>query len=181
MSKPPPLPAAVLARVMRISAIDGRTLVILAGGFGLLSLLMTDWTGALVGGLAAGAGLIELHGRRRLRANDIMGVNWLVRSQAILLTVILSYVAYRYFTYDPQPSLQQIEQLFASAQRAQGMDPTPLAEMIGMTNEQLLTLAKKSAHSAYLAVGLATLLFQGGLAFYYHRKGPIIARALRKS
>lgn len=181
MSKPPPLPAAVLARVMRISAIDGRVLVFLAGGFGLISLLMRDWTGALVGGLAAGAGMIELHGRRRLRADDILGVNWLVRSQAILLTVILSYVAYRYFTYDPLPSLQQMEQLFASAQRAQGLEPTPLAELLGMTNEQLVAMAKKSAHSAYLTIGIATLLFQGGLAFYYHLKGPIIARALRKS
>jgi hypothetical protein len=181
MQKPPLLPAAVLARVMRISAIDGRVLVFLAGGFGLISLLMADWTGALVGGLAAGAGVIELHGRRRLRAGEIIGVNWLVRSQTVLLTVILSYVAYRYYTYDPLPSLQQIEQVFASAQRAQGTEVTSLAEMIGVSQEQLLALAKKSAHSAYLTVGITTLLFQGGLAFYYHRKGPILARALRKS
>ena len=181
MPKPPPLPAAVLKRVMRISVIDGRVLVFLAGGFGLISLLMADWTGALVGGLAAAAGLIELHGRRLLIAGDINGVNSLVRSQIVLLTVIVIYVVYRYYTYDPLPSIQQIEQAFASAQKAQNMDPTPLAEMIGMTNEQMLTLAKKSAHSAYLTVGVATLLCQGGLAFYYHRKGPIIARALRKS
>jgi hypothetical protein len=181
MPKPPPLPAAVLKRVMRISVIDGRVLVFLAGGFGLLSLLLADWTGALVGGLAAGAGVIELHGRRRLLAGEIIGVNWLVRSQIVLLTVIVAYVAYRYYTYDPLPSLHQIEQAFASAQRAQGMDPTPLAEMIGMTNEEMLTLARKSAHSAYLTVGVATLLCQGGLAYYYHRKGAIIARALRKS
>jgi len=181
MPKPPPLPAAVLTRVMRISVIDGRVLVFLAGGFGLISLVMADWLGALVGGLAAGAGMIELRGRRRLLANDITGVNWLVRSQIVLLTVILTYVVYRYFTYDPLPSLHQIEQAFASAQRAQGMDPTTLAEMIGMTNEQMLTLAKKSAHSAYLTIGVATLLCQGGLAYYYHRKGPIIDRALHKS
>jgi hypothetical protein len=99
-----------------------------------------------------------------------------VRSQVVLLTVILCYVAYRYFTYDPLPSLQQIEQVFASAQRAQGMEVIPLAEIIGVSQEQLLILAKKSARSAYLTVGVATLFFQGGLAFYYHRKGPIIAR-----
>lgn len=166
---------------MRISVIDGRVLVFLAGGFGLVSLLMADWLGALVGGLAATAGMIELHGRRQLRAGEIIGVNWLVRSQIVLLTVIVTYVVYRYFTYDPLPSLQQIEQAFASAQRAQGMEPTPLAEMVGMTNEQMLILAKKSAHSAYLTVGVATVLCQGGLAYYYHRKGPIIARALCKS
>lgn len=181
MPKPPPLPAAVLAQVMRISVIDGRVLVFLAGGFGVVSLLMADWLGALVGGLAAGAGMIELHGRRQLRAGEIIGVNWLVRSQIVLLTVIVTYVVYRYFTYDPLPSLQQIEQAFASAQRAQGMEPTPLAEMVGMTNEQMLILAKKSAHSAYLTIGVATVLCQGGLAYYYHRKGPIIARALCKS
>lgn len=181
MPKPPPLPAVVLKRVLRISVIDGRVLVFLAGGFGLISLLMADWTGALVGGLAAGAGLVELHGRRQLLAGEIIGVNWLIRSQIILLTTIVVYVAYRYFSYDPTPSLHQIEQAFASAQRAQGMAPTPLAEMIGMTNEQMLDLAKQSAHSAYLAVGVCTLLFQGGLAYYYHRKGSLIARALRKS
>jgi hypothetical protein len=181
MSKPPPLPANVLARVLRIAGIDGFTLVFIAGGFALLSVTMGDWLGALVGGLAAGAGLIELHGRRRLRVGDICGVNWLVRSQIVLLTIILIYAAHQFYSYDPQPMLAKLETLLVLAQRTLGLEIPSLAEFLGMTNKQLLALAKNSAHGAYLVIGVASLLCQGGLAFYYHCKGPTITRALRKT
>ncbi len=181
MSKPPPLPAQVLTRVLRLSGFDAYALIYIAGGFALISAIGRDGVGALVGGLAVGAGLIELHGRRRLRASDISGVNWLVRSQVLLLANILSYVAYQIYHYDPQPMLALIEESFATAQRMQGMAPASLPEMLGMTKPELLARAKATAHLAYMSIGVASVFFQGGLAYYYHRKGPVIARALSKS
>jgi hypothetical protein len=180
MPKPPPLPAEVLARVLRISGIDGFTLVFIAGGFGLVSASYSDWLGALVGGLAAGAGLIELHGRRRLRASDVCGVNWLVRSQFVLLTIILLYVAYQLYHFDPQPLLVKMEDSLASAQRSLGLEVISMADSLGLTNKQFLALARSTVRVAYISVGLVSILCQGGLALYYHRREQAVATALRK-
>jgi nitrate reductase alpha subunit len=56
-----------------------------------------------------------------------------------------------------------------------------LGELLGLTKEQLIAATRKTAHTTYLAVGLATVICQGGLAFYYHRKKPAIYRALSKT
>lgn len=184
MSKPPPLPAEVLKRVQRIAVIDGSVLVFLAGGFGLISAFASDWLGAVVGGLAAGAGWVELQGRRKLQAGEMIGVRWLVRSQILLLTVILSYVVYQYFYYNPKPILDAVakaEGMMIDAQRAQGLEPATFAEAFGLSQAGFHELIKKTVRRAYVAVGIATILCQGGLAYYYHLKTAVIARSLRKS
>lgn len=181
MQKPPPLPAEVLAKVLRVAGIDGFTLVFIAGGFGLVSAFYTDWLGALVGALAAGAGLIELHGRQRLKAHDVRGLNLLVRSQFVLLAIILLYVAYQLHSFDPQPLLVKFEASLASAQRSLGLEVVPLSDSLGLTAKQFLELARHTVRLAYVAVGLVSILCQGGLAFYYHRREQVVAKALRKN
>ena len=180
MQKPPLLPSEVLARILRIAALDGYGLVSIAGGLALISAFCTDWLGALVGGLAAGAGLIELHGRRRLKAGDLRGVCWLVRSQLVVLTIILFYVAHQLVTFDPQPQLVKLQESLASAQRSLGMEVTPLADMVGLNEKQFLQMAKTSTQITYIAVGLISILCQGGLAYYYHRRGQTVAKTLHK-
>ncbi len=180
MSKPPPLPSEVLARVLRVSGIDGYTLVFIAGGFGLISASCGDGLGALTGGLAAGAGLLELQGRRRLRAGDSGGVSWLVRSQLMLLTVILLYIVYQLRTFDAQSLLDSLEKTLATAQRSLGLEPTPLASTFDLTSQQLKTLTIQTVSVSYMATGVASILFQGGLALYYQRRAQVIGKALRK-
>ena len=180
MQKPPPLPAETLAKVVRISALDGFSLTFIASGFGLVSVFYADWLGAAVGGLAAGAGWLELHGRRRLRAGDAGGVRWLVRSQLVLLVIILLYVAYQLHSFNPEPLLAKVEEALSSAQRSLGLEVTPLADSLGLTKRQFLEFAQHTVRVAYLAVGVLSILFQGGLAFYYHRQEQGVARALRK-
>ncbi|MFT3870250.1 MAG: hypothetical protein QM715_17515 [Nibricoccus sp.] len=184
MSQPPPLPAEVLKRVQRIAAIDGTVLVVLAGGFGLISAFGLDWLGAVVGALAAAVGGMELNGRRKLQAGEIVGVRWLVRSQLVLLAVILCYAAYQYFYYNPKAVLAAVanaENMINDAQRAQGMEPTTFAESFGLSQAGFRELIKKAMRTTYLSVGLATILCQGGLAYYYHLKSAVIARNLSKS
>jgi hypothetical protein len=170
----------VLTRGSRIAGIDGFTLVFIAGGFGLVSASCSDWLGALVGGLAAGAGLIELHGRQRLKAGDGRGVTWLVRSQLVLLTIILLYVAYQLRNFDVRPLLISVETSLASVQRSFGLEVIPLADSFGLTDKQFLELAKHTVRIAYIAVGIGSILCQGGLAFYYHSREQAVAKALRK-
>jgi hypothetical protein len=180
MQKPPPLPAEVLARALRISGIDGFTLVFIAGGFGLVSFACSDWVGALVGGLAAGAGLVELRGRQKLRAGDVRGVNWLVRSQLVLLATILLYLAYQLHSFDPQPVLAKIEPVVVQLLRALGFEVTSLGSLYGLTETEFLAFARTATCVAYVAVGLASILCQGGLAVYYQRREQVVAKALRK-
>lgn len=184
MSQPPPLPAEVLKRVQRIAGIDGTVLVFLAGGFGLISAFNMDCLGAIIGGLAAGAGWMELHGRRKLKAGQIVGARWLVRSQIVLLTVILCYVVYQYFYYNPKAvfdAVAKAETMINDAQRAQGMETTTFAESFGLSQAGFRELIKKTIRASYVAVGLASILCQGGLAYYYHLKSAAIGRSLSKS
>ena len=127
MSKPPPLPAEMLARVLRIAGIDGYTLIFIAGGFGFISGSSRDVLGALTGLLATGAGFIELHGRKRLRAGDCAGISWLVQSQLALLAVILFYIAYQLHNFDVQPLLATVDHALAIAQQSLDVDVTSLA------------------------------------------------------
>lgn len=181
MSKPPPLPTEVLARVVRLSGIDGRILVIVAGGFGLLSLAGGDWLGAGVGALALGAGVVELSGRKQLQAGETTGILRLVSSQLLLLAVVLGYAAYQYFRYDPLPLLAKFEKALAEAQAENGLEQVSLAELFGMSSAQFHIFVKQAVRSTYLAVALASILCQGGLAYYYHHKGAYLQRYLRKS
>jgi hypothetical protein len=166
--------------VSRIAVLDGGVLVFIAGGFALLSASQRDWLGAGVGGLAAGAGLLELHGRQRLRAGEMRGVRWLVRSQLVLLAVILLYVAYQFCFFDPGPLLAKSEAALASTERSLDLDAISFANLLGVPRNQLVPLAKHAARVAYVVIGLGSILCQGGLAFYYHRRERPIAAALRK-
>ncbi|MFT3781114.1 MAG: hypothetical protein QM790_03795 [Nibricoccus sp.] len=181
MPQPPPLPQKVLARVLRVSALDGFALVIIAGGFGIISAVSKDWLGAFVSALATGAGVIELLGRRKLKREDSHGAKWLVRAQLSLMSVILLYALYQFFRYDPRPTLAEAEKAFKEAQVNAGLAPVTVAQYFGITPAQLLEMARTTARSVFALVAIATVGFQGGLAYYYHKKSPAISAALRKS
>lgn len=178
---PPPLPVSPLTRVSRIAAVDGGALLVLAGGFALLSISMHDWLGTVTGALAAGAGAVELFGRKRLKANDLNGVNWLIRSQLYLLVVLLLYCAYQFLRYDPQPLIALLDQQLAFIQRVSGLEPTPLTTYLGISATQLSDMVHTTARICYATVAGASILCQGGLAYYYHRKRPALEQALRKT
>jgi hypothetical protein len=181
MDQPPPLPHETLARVLRFSGLDGYSLVFIAGGFGAFSAIGADWLGAAVGGLAASAGLAELHGRQRLKSGHLNGVSWMVSSQFFLLAVVLAYVAYQYFEYDPLPLLARLEARWVQSMKVQGLEPVTFAEAAGCSRRDFEVFFKAAVRVGYVAVGIASILCQGGLAFYYHRKRGKLAAELHKS
>ena len=90
MTAPAPTPPEkILRRVLLISALDGWSLVAIAGLGVVLTLVFGDWLGTGIGLLALAAGLGELRGRRQLRRRDPAGMRLLVRAQLFLLSVIL--------------------------------------------------------------------------------------------
>jgi hypothetical protein len=164
--KPPPLPEEILRRVLRVASFDGTCVLVIAAAGALVSASWRDVAGAVVGLLVAGAASMELHGAGLLRSGDARGMRWLVSSQLCILASILAYVGYRI----SNPDISALRKLV-----------TPeLAEQIqqaGLSVDQFLTeLPRLFA----FAVAVATILFQGGMAIYYLRRGAAVEAALRE-
>jgi uncharacterized membrane protein HdeD (DUF308 family) len=156
-----------LKRVLLVSAIDGWSVIVIAGLGILLTLLLGDLSGLLVGGLVLVAGIIELRGRRRLQRRDADGMKLLVRAQLLLLAVILIYCASRLGSYDQESMLANLTPDMQAVLKESGVevaDILPLVQMVFM--------------ATYSLVALLTLLFQGGLVLYYRSRTPIVTAAL---
>lgn len=167
---PPPLPSDVLARVHRLARADGRMLLVIAGVFAVISALGAQKIGALTGCLAAGAGVLELHGASLLRQGNPRGMTWLVRSQLALLMVILGYVVARWLSFDAELMRSMIT-------------PDMLAtfKAAGMGEEGIIPMVKVVYQFMYGAVALVSLVYQGGMALYYRRKTPVVEAALAEA
>jgi hypothetical protein len=163
--RPPFLPAQALQRVIHIARLDGMGVLAIAGLFALASALMHDQVGTLIGLVVAGAGAVELHGVALLRHGIERGMHWLVGSQVLLLVVVLAYVLLRLTHVDTammKPLLTE-QQRQAIAQSGMGVDAFLRMVYIG----------------TYAMVGVATVLYQGGLTVYYQRRRAAVAVALR--
>jgi len=168
--RPPPLPAKVLARVLSVATFDGRTVLFIAGTLGLLSALGGDWYGALVGTLIAGAGAVELHGASLLRSGEARGLDWLVRSQLLLLNLILVYVA-----------IQVVLLYRFGLNGIFSQEVIDALKSAGLSNDEQGRAVVKLVRGGYAAVGALTLLYQGSMALYYRRQRAVIRQALEQA
>lgn len=164
MKGPPLLPEEIYQRVLRLARFDGLSVLVIAGGFALLAASMGDYVGAAIGLLVAGAGAIELHGVTLLRHSEPRGMRWLIGSQFFLMFSVLSYCAVRLV----HPELTPLRAAVTDEMRAQ-------LEVIGWNVEQFTKLVYRLT---YLAVALATIVYQGGMAFYYQRRSAAVGLAL---
>jgi hypothetical protein len=160
----PLLPSEKLRRVLRVAKIDALSVLIVAGGFGLLSAAFGDFSGALVGFVIAATGAIELRGASLLRASRLEGMRWLVGSQVYLMATILGYVVYRLANLAHDPLLQAVNKALLES----GAD----LEMMPIDVRQLLK-------AVYAIVAVVTLLYQGGMSVYYLRRRAAVAAALQ--
>lgn len=164
MQQPPLLPAETLVRVLRLAKLDGMSVLLIAGIFALLAATAGDFTGAIVGLLAAGAGAVELHGASLLEEYEPRGINWLVGSQLFLLLSILVYCAVRMANLELPP----VPDMFAPMIEAS-------AQQLGMTREEYMTFVQRLGLQM---VAIVSFFYQGGMAFYYYRRRGPVARAL---
>jgi hypothetical protein len=167
VKKPPPLPAEILHRVLRLATFDGRIIMIVAGTLALLHAAAYQVDSAIVGCLVAGAGALELHGAGLLRAGDARGVDWLVRSQLLLLATLLIYSAIQLIS----PDLSQIGRVKFTPEMMQTLDTLKL------TKEEFALLTNTIV---YVTVGAVTLIYQGAMAFYYSRHRRAVTLALEE-
>ena len=169
MSGAPPLlkaplsPQERLRRLLRVAKADGLSVLIVAGGFGLLSAAFGDLSGAGVGFVVALAGAIELRGASLLRSGKLVGLRWLVGSQAYLLAVIFAYAAYRLANLAHDPIARAINRALLTA----GADP----DLLPFEPREIMK-------ATYVVLVAATLLYQGGMILYYIRRRTAVALAL---
>ncbi len=156
-----------LKRVLLVSAIDGWSIIVIAGLGTLLTLVLGEFSGLLVGLLVMLAGAIELRGRRRLLRREASGMNLLVRAQLFLLSVILVYCVSRLGSFDGETALANL---------------TPEMEAMlkeaGLERADVLPLVQMMFYVVYCTVAFVSVLFQGGLILYYRSRTGAVTEAL---
>ncbi len=167
--KPPPLPEETLVRVLRISKLNGLSVLIIAGLGALFSLATWDLVGVVVGGLVAYGGWMELSGRKHLlRGEAVEGMRRLVRSQWIVLGVILVYCVSRLASFDAESALGPLTPEMRTQLVEAGVDLASIMPLIRLA----------FYYGLYGSVALVTLIYQGGMARYYRRRTDVVKQAL---
>jgi hypothetical protein len=168
MTDPSPTPQEkALRRVLTVSRLDGWSVIVIAALGTLLTLAFGDLLGCFVGVMIAAAGGLELRGRRKLERRDAAGMKMLVRSQMFLLTVILVYCASRLGSFDADSAMGNLTP-----------DMEAMLKEAGIVKADILPMVRLAFFGTYGTVALVSLLFQGGMAFFYRRKTPLVTAAL---
>jgi hypothetical protein len=175
--RPPSLPGKILARVLRVATMEGWSVLVLGTLSALLSAASRGWFGAVVGSLVAGCGAVEVHGTALLRAGQARGTSWLVRSQLLLLAVILLYALINILML----TSHQFEALLAQLPPESRSEYNRAAELFGYTPAAFSDLLLKSGRIFYAMLAALTLLYQGGMALYYHRRRTAVHQALESA
>lgn len=164
MKGPPPLPEETFQRVLRIARFDGLSVVLVASLCAVLAASVGDRVGAAIGVLVAGAGAIELHGVSLLRQGQPRGMTWLINSQVLVMLSMLGYCALRL----AHPQLDPLRATVTPEMKEQ-------LEIIGWSVDRFIGMVYRIT---YLAVSLATVIYQGGMMIYYVRRRAAVTVAL---
>lgn len=147
-----------LRGVFRLSKLNGLSVEIfgiLGGIFGVLSFSVE---GILMGVLIAGAGWVELEGRKKLVARIEGAPRWLMGGEALLLFVIVVYAFAHLMALDP-----------ARANDMLGPEARTMLSGFGGLSEQMLNeLIYSAARWLYLGLIIGTVAYQGGMMLYYY-------------
>jgi hypothetical protein len=165
--KPPRVPEEQLRRVLRTSKLNGLGVAIVAGICALGSLAFGDLLGAAVGALVTVGGAMELSGRKQVERGDAGGMRRLVRSQLLVLGVIVVYAISRFASFDAESAMSNLTPEMRMEMSHAGVD---LAAILPMVRLMFYTL--------YGSLAVVTLIYQGGLALYYRRHTAAVKLAL---
>lgn len=166
--KPPLLPAEVLRRVVRVSMLDGISVLVVAGLCALVSASWRDVPGAVVGLLVAGAGAIEMHGAGMLRSGDGRGMRWLYWGHFQIGLCMMVYIALRVSSPDIATMQKAVTPEVAEQLKQ-------ISEQTGMTVDQMLVSFMRIV---YFSLAAATVIYQGGMTIYYSRRQAAVAAAI---
>lgn len=161
----PPLPDSALGKVLAVSFINGWSITIIAGLSLLLTLFIGNVTGIVISLLVTLAGVVELHGRQRLKAGDALGGRCLLAAQLVLMAVLCVYCLWQLLHLNPQDVMKLIPAEIREVYEASG------------NLSHLERLAQMGLVAVYGGVILASLVHQGGLFYFYRRSLAKIGQA----
>ena len=168
MTAPPPTPPQLaLRKVLKISRLNGWSVAIFAGLCALVSLVFGDLVGGSIGLLIVASGAMEIHGNRLLKRRHATGMIWLIRAQLFFLSVIMAYAVSRLFSFDGEYILSNLTPEMEEALNA-----------AGVSRAELVPLVQLFFRVFYGTIMFVSLIYQGGMAFYYRRKSPLVIVAL---
>ena len=160
---------------MRVAKAEGWSILIIASMGAFVAASGGSFIPAIAACLVAGAGAMEIHGVQRLARGEAGAVNWLVGAQLLLMGVILAYALWRLTNFDEAAmrALRQWAIEFYAKRDARIADVYR-----GVSESDFVLFARGFYTLAYCAVGIATCVFQGLMARYYHRRRAAVAQAL---
>jgi len=168
MTMPEPTPAQkALKRVLTVSRFNGWSVIIVAGLGILLTLVLGDLLGTCIGLLVGTAGWMEVRGGRKIGRRDIDGMKLLVRSQMLLLIVILIYCVTRLCSFDADTAMGNMTPDMAASLKE-----------VGLERGDILSMVRTAFFTTYVTVAVVTVFYQGGMALYYRRKSALVTEAL---
>lgn len=168
MTAPTPTsPQLALRKVLKISRLNGWSVAIFAGLCALVSLVFGDLVGGSIGLFIVGSAAMEIHGHRLLKRRNATGMTWLVRAQLFFLGVIWAYAVSRLFSFDGEYILSNLTPELEEALNA-----------AGVSRAELVPLVQLFFRVFYGTIMFVSLIYQGGLAFFYRRKSPLVLEAL---
>jgi hypothetical protein len=165
--KPPRTPEEQLRRVLRTAKLNGLGVAIVAGVGALGSLAFGDLLGAAVGALVTVGGAMELSGRKLLERGDADGMRRLVRSQLLVLGVIVVYAVSRFASFDAESAMGNLTPDMRNDLTQAGVDLAAILPMVRLM-----------FYALYGSLAVVTLFYQGGLALYYRRHTGAVKLAL---
>ena len=165
-----------LRRVLALSLMDGWCMSLFSGFCTLGSLLTGEWAGAAVGGIVMSCGLTTLRNRRRLLRGEAGGMEWLLRAQLVVIGVVFLFVVQCLLAFDPVALKHGLDSLETNSLIG-GLLLNQLAQY-GLSITDLHPLLKPVYVGFYLLVMGCTLLFQGGLAFFYLTRRALVRAEL---
>jgi hypothetical protein len=171
-SVPPLLSDVVLNRLRAIARLNGLSVVVIASLGAVLEAARGGIPFAVAAVLAAGAGMLEVHGANLLRDRIKEGLHWAIRGELLLLAIIWVYCAVRL----AQPDLTEVRAAFhASLELPMMQKRWAEAQELGLTEEQYLNAVYQLT---YVAFAFVSLLYQGGMVIYYLRRRGAVETAI---
>jgi hypothetical protein len=156
-----------LKRVLTISRLNGWSVIVFAALGTLITLVIGDFSGMVIGFLIGAAGWMEIRGHNLLKRRNPDGMKSLVRSQMFLLTIVLVYCASRLGSFDDSTVMSNFTP-----------DMEAILKESGIEKADVLPLVRIAFFAGYGGFAFATLIYQGGMALYYRAKAPLVIEAL---
>lgn len=147
-----------IRKTAAVANFSGITTLVIAVGSAAFTAVDPGLVSGLITAILAAVGTVELIGRRKLLRGGANATRMLALNQLAFLAAIIVYCCAQMATFSVSTITSQIPAEFGT------LDPS---------SQQLI---RQLWNGFYILLIILSIIFQGGLALYYHRKAQHVAR-----